>query len=160
MLFHTHLQVWQASNTMLMVRAAGKGAEPTTLVLRASNDASVAVLQELHELAAAQRRQDAAQPPADGSRQDAANGHAAAGQPAGGGQGGGSHFDAKTDKGSAELYFHYYGCLQHQQNMLQDYIRTGGQLAGAAFAARALAGGQQLRGLAGWGGPHSVRHRT
>jgi len=35
------------------------------------------------------------------------------------------HFDRKTDKGSADLYFHYYGMLQHQQNMLQDYIRTG-----------------------------------
>lgn len=34
-------------------------------------------------------------------------------------------FDEKTEKGSAELYFHYYGQLQHQQNMLQDYIRTG-----------------------------------
>jgi hypothetical protein len=28
-------------------------------------------------------------------------------------------FDKKTDKGSADLYFHYYGMLQHQQNMLQ-----------------------------------------
>jgi len=28
-------------------------------------------------------------------------------------------FDAKTDKGSADLYFHYYGMLMHQQNMLQ-----------------------------------------
>jgi hypothetical protein len=28
-------------------------------------------------------------------------------------------FDEKTDKGSADLYFHYYGMLQHQQNMLQ-----------------------------------------
>jgi hypothetical protein len=28
-------------------------------------------------------------------------------------------FDAKTDKGSADLYFHYYGLLMHQQNMLQ-----------------------------------------
>jgi hypothetical protein len=34
-------------------------------------------------------------------------------------------FDEKTDKGSSELYFHYYGMLQHQQNMLQDYHRTG-----------------------------------
>lgn len=34
-------------------------------------------------------------------------------------------FDRKTDQSSAELYFHYYGMLQHQQNMLQDYIRTG-----------------------------------
>ena len=36
-----------------------------------------------------------------------------------------SDFDKKIDKGSADLYFHYYGMLQHQQNMLQDYIRTG-----------------------------------
>lgn len=28
-------------------------------------------------------------------------------------------FDRKTDKGSADLYFKYYGMLQHQQNMLQ-----------------------------------------
>jgi histone-arginine methyltransferase CARM1 len=33
--------------------------------------------------------------------------------------GGGNVFDAKTEKGSAELYFHYYGMLMHQQNMLQ-----------------------------------------
>lgn len=36
-----------------------------------------------------------------------------------------SIFQRKTDKGSADLYFHYYGMLQHQQNMLQDYVRTG-----------------------------------
>lgn len=36
-----------------------------------------------------------------------------------------STFNRKTDKGSADLYFHYYGMLQHQQNMLQDYVRTG-----------------------------------
>ncbi len=34
-------------------------------------------------------------------------------------------FAKKTDKGSSDLYFYYYGMLQHQQNMLQDYIRTG-----------------------------------
>ncbi|DBA90994.1 TPA: hypothetical protein ACH3X2_004201 [Trebouxia sp. C0005] len=34
-------------------------------------------------------------------------------------------FASKTDLGSAELYFHYYGMLMHQQNMLQDQIRTG-----------------------------------
>jgi len=39
--------------------------------------------------------------------------------------GGGNIFDAKMDKASADLYFHYYGMLQHQQNMLQDYTRTG-----------------------------------
>ncbi|KAK9808329.1 hypothetical protein WJX73_002343 [Symbiochloris irregularis] len=32
--------------------------------------------------------------------------------------------DSKTEAGSANLYFHYYGMLQHQQNMLQDYVRT------------------------------------
>lgn len=37
-----------------------------------------------------------------------------------------SWFERKIDSGSADLYFHYYGTLQHQQNMLQDYIRTGG----------------------------------
>ncbi|GMH39299.1 hypothetical protein BSKO_07197 [Bryopsis sp. KO-2023] len=36
-----------------------------------------------------------------------------------------SWFEKKIDQSSAELYFHYYGTLQHQQNMLQDYIRTG-----------------------------------
>ncbi|KAL6777644.1 PRMT4 [Auxenochlorella protothecoides x Auxenochlorella symbiontica] len=36
-----------------------------------------------------------------------------------------STFDARTDAGSAELYFHYYGQLQHQQNMLADALRTG-----------------------------------
>ena len=34
-------------------------------------------------------------------------------------------FDEKTDPGSSEMYFHYYGMLQHQQNMLQDTTRTG-----------------------------------
>jgi hypothetical protein len=48
-------------------------------------------------------------------------------QPEGGNSSSRSHnkFDAKTDKGSADLYFHYYGMLQHQQNMLQDMTRTG-----------------------------------
>jgi 2-polyprenyl-3-methyl-5-hydroxy-6-metoxy-1,4-benzoquinol methylase len=34
-------------------------------------------------------------------------------------------FDAKTEASSAHMYFHYYGMLQHQQNMLQDMTRTG-----------------------------------
>uniref|UniRef100_A0A061S8C2 type I protein arginine methyltransferase n=2 Tax=Tetraselmis sp. GSL018 TaxID=582737 RepID=A0A061S8C2_9CHLO len=34
-------------------------------------------------------------------------------------------FDRKTDKGSADLYFYYYGMFQHQQNMMQDMVRTG-----------------------------------
>lgn len=36
-----------------------------------------------------------------------------------------NHFDAKTDSSSASMYFHYYGMLQHQQNMMQDSTRTG-----------------------------------
>lgn len=34
-------------------------------------------------------------------------------------------FDKKIESSSAKLYFHYYGQLLHQQNMLQDYVRTG-----------------------------------
>ena len=36
-----------------------------------------------------------------------------------------SWFDRKTEKSSSDSYFHYYGMLQHQQNMLQDCVRTG-----------------------------------
>ncbi|KAH7434368.1 hypothetical protein KP509_06G014400 [Ceratopteris richardii] len=36
-----------------------------------------------------------------------------------------NRFDRKIESSSAKLYFHYYGQLLHQQNMLQDYIRTG-----------------------------------
>ncbi|KAK9816527.1 hypothetical protein WJX72_001569 [[Myrmecia] bisecta] len=40
-------------------------------------------------------------------------------------QDGVSTFARKTEAGSADSYFRYYGMLQHQQNMLQDYVRTG-----------------------------------
>ncbi|KAF5186546.1 Histone-arginine methyltransferase carmer [Thalictrum thalictroides] len=36
-----------------------------------------------------------------------------------------SKFDDKIEPASAKMYFHYYGQLLHQQNMLQDYVRTG-----------------------------------
>ncbi|XP_043721009.1 probable histone-arginine methyltransferase 1.3 [Telopea speciosissima] len=36
-----------------------------------------------------------------------------------------SKFDDKIAASSAKMYFHYYGQLLHQQNMLQDYVRTG-----------------------------------
>ncbi|KAL7210468.1 hypothetical protein ACSBR1_031926 [Camellia fascicularis] len=36
-----------------------------------------------------------------------------------------SKFDDKIESSSAKMYFHYYGQLLHQQNMLQDYVRTG-----------------------------------
>ncbi|KAI7743343.1 hypothetical protein M8C21_003224, partial [Ambrosia artemisiifolia] len=35
-----------------------------------------------------------------------------------------SKFDDKIESSSAKMYFHYYGQLLHQQNMLQDYVRT------------------------------------
>eukprot|EP00850_Spirogloea_muscicola_P016734 SM000138S00041 [mRNA] locus=s138:87622:91910:- [translate_table: standard] len=36
-----------------------------------------------------------------------------------------NRFEAKIEAASAKMYFHYYGQLLHQQNMLQDYVRTG-----------------------------------
>jgi hypothetical protein len=51
---------------------------------------------------------------------------AAAGAPAATGAAAAANdFDAKTEAASASMYFHYYGMLQHQQNMLQDTTRTG-----------------------------------
>lgn len=34
-------------------------------------------------------------------------------------------FDKRTEVSSAEQYFQFYGYLSQQQNMMQDYIRTG-----------------------------------
>ncbi|XP_075473622.1 putative histone-arginine methyltransferase 1.3 isoform X2 [Primulina tabacum] len=36
-----------------------------------------------------------------------------------------SKFEDKIEASSAKMYFHYYGQLLHQQNMMQDYVRTG-----------------------------------
>ncbi|KAI6184364.1 Carm1-pending protein [Aphelenchoides bicaudatus] len=33
-------------------------------------------------------------------------------------------FDARTEQNSADLYFQFYGYLNQQQNMLQDFVRT------------------------------------
>ncbi|KAI4369559.1 hypothetical protein MLD38_017985 [Melastoma candidum] len=54
-----------------------------------------------------------------------------------------SKFDEKIDASSAKMYFHYYGQLLHQQNMLQDYVRTGTYYAavienGADFSGRVV----------------------
>ncbi|PNW72598.1 hypothetical protein CHLRE_15g635350v5 [Chlamydomonas reinhardtii] len=54
-----------------------------------------------------------------------ASGGAATAAAKSGGGGNANAFDAKTDRASSDMYFHYYGQLQHQQNMLQDYTRTG-----------------------------------
>ena len=40
-------------------------------------------------------------------------------------EGASSAFDRKIEAASAAMYFHYYGQLLHQQNMLQDHVRTG-----------------------------------
>ena len=134
-------QVWRAGSSVLMVRGppSGGAAAPPTLVLRARDAQGAQALGELQGAAQAAvaaaaaaavaaaaaaaggvsaRRQDTQQPAAAGQQQQHDGADAAGG-------GGASHFDSKTDRGSADLYFHYYGCLQHQQNMLQDYIRTG-----------------------------------
>ena len=34
-------------------------------------------------------------------------------------------FDRRTEVSSADQYFQFYGYLSQQQNMMQDYIRTG-----------------------------------
>ncbi|KAK1390473.1 putative histone-arginine methyltransferase 1.3 [Heracleum sosnowskyi] len=54
-----------------------------------------------------------------------------------------SKFDNKIEASSAKMYFHYYGQLLHQQNMLQDYVRTGSYYAAvienrADFAGRVV----------------------
>ena len=36
-----------------------------------------------------------------------------------------SKFDDKVEASSAEMYFDFYEQLLHEQNMLQDYVRTG-----------------------------------
>ncbi|KAG2482538.1 hypothetical protein HYH03_018529 [Edaphochlamys debaryana] len=81
-----------------------------------------------------------AQTPPQGQGQGGSNGSANGGGAAdgasgdndgsGGGDGSGDPgavnvFDRKICRASSDMYFHYYGMLQHQQNMLQDYTRTG-----------------------------------
>ena len=97
---------------MVQGPAAGAGASgsgATTFLLRALDAQGTELQAAAAAVAAARRRPQDAQQPQAATQQ----------QQQGGGGGGGSHFDAKTDRGSAELYFHYYSCLQHQQNMLQ-----------------------------------------
>ena len=98
------------------------------LALRAQDEQGRQALREVADQAAAAAGAGATGLPAAAAArvQDAQQPAAAQQQPGQGPNGCGSHFDSKTDKGSADLYFHYYGCLQHQQNMLQDYIRPGG----------------------------------
>ncbi|GJP32004.1 hypothetical protein CLOM_g16552, partial [Closterium sp. NIES-68] len=58
----------------------------------------------------------------------AAEATGAGGEGSGGGRRGeeaANAFDRKIEASSAKMYFHYYGQLLHQQNMLQDYVRTG-----------------------------------
>jgi type I protein arginine methyltransferase len=85
---------------------------PSTYMLKPKSQASAHGLERLYNSATA------SSPKATGTTSLAKNNNSDGG-------GNSDHFDQKTDKASADLYFHYYGMLQHQQNMLQDYIRTG-----------------------------------
>ncbi|KAL4520136.1 hypothetical protein Ndes2437B_g04546 [Nannochloris sp. 'desiccata'] len=87
---------------------------PFTYMLRPKSQASAHGLQRLYQAASAAPSSPST-PLAAGTTPKIGGGNTSAID----------HFDKKTDKGSADLYFHYYGMLQHQQNMLQDYIRTG-----------------------------------
>ncbi|KAG7670910.1 hypothetical protein KSW81_004340 [Nannochloris sp. 'desiccata'] len=87
---------------------------PFTYMLRPKSQASAHGLQRLYQAASAAPSSPST-PLASGTTPKIGGGNTSAID----------HFDKKTDKGSADLYFHYYGMLQHQQNMLQDYIRTG-----------------------------------
>lgn len=91
-------QLWRSpsgSVFLLSLAVTNPSGAKVTFILKAQDEVSCKELQRLYEEAAGAT---------DGSL---------------------GHFDKKIDKSSADLYFHYYGMLQHQQNMLQDYIRTG-----------------------------------
>ena len=95
----TPLQFWRPPQGNIYILYAGSG-KSTTYVLRPTTPTASEGMQRLYETVSA---------PSDNLTITD----------------NGGHFDRKTDQGSADLYFHYYGMLQHQQNMLQDYIRTG-----------------------------------
>ncbi|KAI8468281.1 MAG: putative histone-arginine methyltransferase CARM1 [Monoraphidium minutum] len=131
--------VWRAGPELLLVRAgaaalqrwrdaqqqqarrdapaeASHAGGPQLLALQCGSEQAAADLAEECEAAVRRAAASAAGPSGKG---------AAAGGGDGGGGRRGNAFDAKTDRASSDMYFHYYGMLQHQQNMLQDATRTG-----------------------------------
>jgi histone-arginine methyltransferase CARM1 len=104
------VQLWRSPHGniyMLQGPPVLHNGEQPTFVLRPRSPAAAAALSALHAAV-----------------QDGAAGTVAAARPAPGAAAANT-FDQKTDAASAHLYFYYYGQLMHQQNMLQDYIRTG-----------------------------------
>ncbi|GBF88352.1 histone-arginine methyltransferase-like [Raphidocelis subcapitata] len=99
-----------AAQPPLLALACGSAADADALA--AACDAAAA--------AAASGQRSAKGGSSGGSGGDGSgSGSAGDGGGGGGGGGGGNVFDAKIDKTSSDMYFHYYGMLQHQQNMLQ-----------------------------------------
>ncbi|WIA08179.1 hypothetical protein OEZ85_007633 [Tetradesmus obliquus] len=134
---------WRAGPTTILVSSSSGGGSSSSSApdAQASVQSSTVVLQ-CSSAQQAQQLWQALQPKQQPQQNQAAAERAAEGTPdieetdnqvpAGGAASaaaaaaaGGNIFDAKTEKGSAELYFHYYGMLMHQQNMLQDMTRTG-----------------------------------
>ncbi|WIA28253.1 hypothetical protein OEZ86_010808 [Tetradesmus obliquus] len=137
---------WRAGSTTILVSSTSGGSsssssapdaqasvQSSTVVLQCSSAQQAQQLwQALQPKQQPQQKQAAAERAAEGTpdieetdNQVPAGGAASAAAAAAAAAGGGNIFDAKTEKGSAELYFHYYGMLMHQQNMLQDMTRTG-----------------------------------
>lgn len=103
--------MFRASERVLMASTARAGGARACFAVRCPSAAAAdAVMAQLDAVAA---KAPAAPSPA-------ADPKSAAPKPAPA-----NNFDRKIDKGSADLYFHYYGQLMHQQNMLQDFTRTG-----------------------------------
>lgn len=89
-------QLWKASPSLYMLRATGSSSsEPRIFSLRPLNAEATQGLAQLHSVLGALGD--------DGGIAAAVNGGTAAAGTAV------SHFDRKTDAGSADLYFHYYG---------------------------------------------------
>ncbi|KAF5836189.1 S-adenosyl-L-methionine-dependent methyltransferase [Dunaliella salina] len=110
---------WRASQTLFLFKSTQVSGSNANLVARQRGgprmqaEVPIILCMNCSYFAGSGRKRAHAEGPSEGQEPDASA------------QGNGNPFDAKIDKGSAEMYFKYYGMLQHQQNMLQDYVRTG-----------------------------------
>lgn len=110
--------MWKLSKSVFLVQAhrPGDGASKdlTTYAIKATTpDLQPELSKSLHDVVAGDKCGTEATPPASGSAggRHATPASALANPP--------NAFDAKTEKGSSDMYFHYYGMIMHQQNMLQ-----------------------------------------
>lgn len=113
------LQVMRATNIIFFVKSQAEG-QDRCLAVRAASKEVGDQLQALLNRLSTQAKLAAAGNNNAGSSAAGAAGSSGPGALA-------NHFDAKTDKGSSDLYFHYYGMIMHQQNMLQvcvDFINN------------------------------------